>query len=147
MKVILKQDITGVGRKYEVKNVSDGFASNFLFPRKLATVATESELKKIEKEKAKADSERQVMESLMDKNLESLKGVKIILKAKASETGHLFAGIHKTDVANALNNQAKISIPEENLEVPKNIKSVGTYSIPVNFKDKKGEFELVVEGE
>ncbi len=145
MNVILLQDISGVGKRFEVKNVAEGYAANFLFPRKLAAKATSNAIQSIEKNREKARAEMEVKENLIEKNLEALSQKKIVIKAKASEAGHLFAGIHKQDIATALKEQAKIDILLEHLDITANIKSVGVYKIPVKFKNKKTEFELSVE--
>jgi len=86
MKVILKQDIKGVGRKYEIKEISDGYANNFLIPRKLAEFASSEAIKRAEILKSTVDTEREVQEKLAEKQLEMLKEVRVILKKKANIT-------------------------------------------------------------
>lgn len=151
MKVILLKDIGGVGRKGEVKNAAEGYAQNFLLPRKLAIVATAKEIKQLNIEKTKDEEKKKIQEDLLEKNLEALRDKKITIQAKASEAGHLFAGIHKEDIVKALKDQASIEIPEENLDLKENIKSIGSYKIPVVFKNNlpageagRGEFELEI---
>jgi large subunit ribosomal protein L9 len=144
MKVILLQDISGVGRKYDVKNVADGYAVNFLLPKKMAAAATDQVIKSSEKNKAEAEAERQVQENLMEKTLESMAGGKIVIQEKANEAGHLFAKIHKKEVAKAIKEQLHAEIPEEYIELDEHIKSTGTHKIPLNYKGKKVEVELEV---
>ncbi|MEK9185604.1 MAG: 50S ribosomal protein L9 [Patescibacteria group bacterium] len=145
MKVILLKDIGGVGRKGEVKNVAEGYASNFLLPRKLAAVATPAAIERLKIEQLKDEEKRKNQEELLEKNIESLSRVKIVIKAKASEAGHLFAGIHKKEIVEAIKKELGIEIPEDTLKLHENIKSLGSYKIPVEFKNKKGELQLEIE--
>jgi large subunit ribosomal protein L9 len=154
MKVILLKDVAGTGRKYEVKNVAEGYAQNFLLPRKLATIASSAQVKKLESEMLKGKEERRIQEELIQKNLESLKDVKVILKGKANDQGHLFASIHKDEVLAALKEQTHIELPSDALEMHENIKSTGSHKILVKSKNNltdgksaKVEFEVVVEAE
>lgn len=145
MKVILLQDISGVGRKYDVKNVADGYATNFLLPKKLAAVATPQILKDIEKKKVEADEERQVQENLMVQTLVDIDGKKITLIEKVNEEGHLFAQIKQKEISKALREQLHAEVPEEYIALEEHIKSIGEHKIPLKFKDKKVEVELVVK--
>ena len=145
MKVILLKDVAGTGRKYDIKDVADGYAQNFLLPRKLAVIASAQAVKNIEKDKEALDKEREIQENLLEKNFEALSNVKVVIQAKASEAGHLFAGIHKKDILAGLKEQHHIEIPEDYVDLHENIKAVGNYKIPVKFKNKKGEFEVDVE--
>ena len=102
MKVILTKDIPNIGKKYDVKNVSDGYARNFLFPKKLAIVATEKEIKNLEakKEKAKAEAEKD-----LTKNQEiarKLESMEIEVPAKIGKEGNLYASISSAQIAKAL---------------------------------------------
>ncbi len=147
MRVILLKDIAGVGRRGDIKDVAEGYAGNFLLPRKLAIMATEKEIERLKIERLKDEEERKIQENLMEKNIENLKDRPVVIKAKANEAGHLFAGLHKGDILKALKEQTNIEIPEDYIDLSENIKSIGSYRVPVKFKDKKGEFELNIESE
>jgi large subunit ribosomal protein L9 len=138
------QDIGGVGRRYEVKNVAEGYAQNFLLPKKLAVAATNKEIERLKIKRLNDEEDRKVREELLEKNIESLEGKKIVIKAKANESGHLFAAIHKQDILQALKEQMNIEIPEECLDMGENIKSVGIHKIPIKFKEKSREIEVEV---
>lgn len=142
MKVILKQDIKGVGRKYEIKEISDGYANNFLLPKKMAEYASPEAVKKAEILKATNLAEIEIREKLTEKQMEMLKGVKVILKKKASDKGHLFEKIHPTEISEALESQAHIKIEPEFLVLEKPIKEVGEHNIVVQVGKNKGEFTL-----
>ena len=151
MRVILKENIKGVGRKYEVKNVADGYANNFLIPRKLVEYASPEAVKKAEILKATNSAEIEIREKLTEKQIEMLKGVKVILKKKGSEKGHLFEKIHPEEISAALKEQAKIEIDPEFLVIEKPIKEIGEHTVsvqvglPAQSGKNQGEFKLVIE--
>lgn len=147
MKVILKEDIKGIGRKYEIKNVADGYANNFLIPRKLAEYAGPEAIRKAEILRSAIDAEKQIREKLTEKQIEMLKGVKIILKKKGNDKGHLFEKIHPEEISKALKDQAKIEIDSEYLLIEKPIKEIGEHTVIVQVGKNKGEFKVVVEVE
>ena len=144
MKVILKQDIKRVGQKYEIKKVADGYANNFLIPKKLAEFASSEAIKKAEALKAAGETETVVKEKELQEKLEILRGAKIVLKRKANEKGHLFEQVHPEEIATALQEQMKIEIPLELLKIEKPIKEIGEHKISVG---NKGEFTLLIENQ
>jgi large subunit ribosomal protein L9 len=144
MKVIILKDTPKVGRKYEVKNVSDGHALNFLFPRGLAEIANESNLKKIEEMKVMHEASLKIREDLLIKNLNDLSGLRIELNEKANEKGHLFAGIHKPELIREIKKQTGLDIDELHIDLEKPIKEVGEYDIKIKVQDKTASFKLVV---
>jgi large subunit ribosomal protein L9 len=145
MKVILKQDVKGVGRKYDVKNVADGYANNFLLPRKLAEYASPETVKKSQVKKLQEEAEMEIREELTKKQIEMLQSVKIVLQKKASDKGHLFEKIHEAEIAEALKNQAHIDIPAEFIKIEKPIKEIGEHIAVAEIGKNKGEFKVVVE--
>lgn len=145
MKVIFKQDVKGVGKKYEVKDVADGYANNFLIPKKLAEFATPEATKKAEILKSATEAEIEIKEKLTQKQIEMLKGVKVVLQKKANEKGHLFEKIHPNEIVVALKEQAKIEIDSEFLTIEKPIKEVGEHQVSVKIGKNKGEFSLIIE--
>ncbi|OGI84368.1 50S ribosomal protein L9, partial [Candidatus Nomurabacteria bacterium RIFCSPLOWO2_01_FULL_37_49] len=98
MKVIFLHDVPRVGKKYDIKEVNDGYAMNFLLPRKLAQAATPKAVAELEIRKKEVMIEREVQEDLLMKNLEEIKGKTITIKGKANEQGHLFSAIHKKEI-------------------------------------------------
>lgn len=140
MKIILLQDVANVGRKYEVKNVSDGYGRNFLIPRNLAKRATTQAIQEIERLKKQSEQEKQIQQDILEKNIKALDGLKISTKEKANEKGHLFAAIHPEEISKILKKQEHLDIPAEMIELSQPIKEIGEYKIKV--RDK--EFVLVV---
>ncbi len=147
MKIILKENIKGVGKKYEVKNVADGYANNFLIPKKLAEFASQDAIKKAEILKSTIDVEKEIREKLAEKQLEMLKKVKVVLKKKTNDKGHLFEQIHPAEISEALKEQAKIEIDAEYISTENPIKEIGEHIILAQVGKNKGEFALVVETE
>lgn len=144
MKVILKKDISGLGRKYDIKNVSDGYASNYLIPNKLAEYASPEALKKAEIAKAATEGEMKVQENLMMKQIEALKGVKIVLEKKANEKGHLFEKIHPEEIVAALKEQARVEISKESIKISEPIKEIGEHTLTVEVGKSRGEFTISI---
>lgn len=147
MKVILLTDVSKLGRKYEIKEVANGYAANFLFPHKLAEQASESKLKEMEVLKKRHDDEKNIQSELLAKNFESLEKASATVTAKANEQGHLFQGIHKDEIIDALKKDSNIDLHPDMIEVPKAIKAVGEFDIKVVVGDKSGSFKLIVNPE
>lgn len=144
MKVILLKDISGIGRKHDVKDVSDGHARNFLFPRGLAQEANASRLKQVESLRKASEEGQRVQKELLLKNLEALKGVRISLSGKANEQGHLFKGIHKEEIVSALHSGAHVELLPEHLLLEHPIKATGEHVVSVAVDGKQSSFVLVV---
>ena len=145
MKVIFLRDLRNVGRKDEIKEVNDGYAMNFLIPRKLAVLATPKAVAELERSKKEIAIEREVQDDLLMKNLESIKGKIIIIKAKANESGSLFSAIHKKEIVEAAKTQSHADIGEEFLVLEKPIKELGGFDIPISIKGKNSSLKLLVE--
>ncbi len=147
MKVIFLQDVSGVGRKGEVKEVKDGYARNFLIPNKKAEFASPQAVERAKKAEATQEAEKQIQESLARSALEVLDSQKIVLHKKANEKGHLFEQVHLSEISEAVKAQAKVEIEPEFLKTEKPIKEIGLHKIAVLIGKIKGEFELLVEAE
>ncbi len=152
MKVILLKDIPSVGRRFDVKDVADGHALNFLLPQNMAETATEKALARLEKMKATHVETGKVKEDLLFKNIKSLDGVTVTITRPANEKGHLFAGIDAHQIVEAIKDQTQVDVAPEfishekgSLEKP--IKEVGEHKITVSVREKSAVFTLMVNGE
>lgn len=145
MKVILLKDVPKIGKRYETKDVSDGYAANMLIPRGLAIAATSSTVKTIELERAKAEGERKVNEELLLKNLAEIEGKTITMSAKGNEKGHLFAGVHKEELISEIEKQTRLKLNPEHITLEKPIKTAGDHSIEVRGSGKTVKFTLKIE--
>lgn len=129
MKVILLKDIKGVGKKFDVKNVSDGYALNYLFPKKLAIEANKTNLEKLQ---AKNDSEKYKKEQEIKSCMELAKKLdskKIIFCAKAGETGKLFGAITSKEIADEIFKQLNINVDKKKIILDESIKSIGLKTV------------------
>lgn len=145
MKIILLKDVAKVGKKFDVKDISEGYAHNLLIPRGLAIAATPDALKRIDLERARDEGERKIRHELLVKNLTELDGVTITMLEKANEKGHLFAGIHKAEIIPEIQKQTRIQIDAEHMVLDKPIKEVGMHVIEVKVENKSAKFNLYVK--
>ena len=138
MKVILQQDVKGQGKKGQMVEVSEGYARNFLLPRKLAIPATTDAINTMNlKEKArKAEEARQKAEA--EATVEKLKECQVKLTAKAGNGGRLFGAVTTKEISEGLKAQFGIDIPKQKLVLDEPIKAFGSYQV----KAKLG-FEVV----
>ena len=127
MKVILLADVKGTGNKEEIVNVSDGYARNFLVPKKLAVEATPGAAKEIERKKA-AERQRELeRRNEADAKARTLRGKVITVRAKAGAQGRLYGSITGQEVADALNAQYQVNVDKRKIELSETIRSVGDY--------------------
>ncbi len=144
MKVILLQDVRKVGKKFEITEVADGYALNFLIPRRLAEVSNSSNSKRAENIKIKKAATKKVQEDLLVKNLKGLEGITLELKENANEKGSLFKGVNKEEIVAALKSQGHLDLSPEHIQLEKPIKEVGEYTIEAKILDKSSKFKLVI---
>lgn len=131
MKVILLQDVKDLGKRDAIVNVSDGYARNFLFPKKLAVEASEGALKTIADKKSseanKKNMELQAAKDLADK----LNKIEVNIKTKTGDNGRLFGSITNKDIAEIIKSQHKIDIDKKKIVLADNIKATGTYQAEI----------------
>ncbi len=144
MKVILLSDVKGSGKKHEVKDISDGYAMNFLLPNRLAERATPERIKAIEEKRKEQTKEDRIKEDLLEKTFDSLKSVHLEIEAKASDKGSLFKGITVEDIIKELKEQVHVDVPVNIISLDKAIKEVGKYTINVTMGENKTFFKLNV---
>ncbi|SHK56836.1 large subunit ribosomal protein L9 [Clostridium cavendishii DSM 21758] len=144
MKVILLQDVKKMGKKGDVINASDGYARNYLFPRKLAEEATDANLHvlnaKKETERRKKTAEIEAAQKLA----EELKNKEVTIQAKSGENGKLFGAITSKDVAEEITKQYKIEVDKKKL-VMDTIKLAGTYNIELKlYPEVSAKMKVVI---
>ena len=139
MEVILLQDVPKIGRKNDLKQVKEGFGRNFLLKRGLAIEATPQTKTEYEKRLKLNTAENTKNQELKKLVREKLKNIVLVIKAKASEKGHLFEGIKKEIVLKTLARDHKIILDDGDLLLDKPIKLTGETKIPLH-----GGGELVV---
>ena len=129
MKVIFNQDVRGQGEKGEMKEVSDGYARNYLLPRKLASEATPDMINAFKlKEKAKkAQMEREKAQA--EENAKRLEGIQVTISARAGQGGRLFGAITSQEISDALREQHGIEIEKNKIVQSEPIKSFGSFEV------------------
>ena len=129
MKVILQQDVKGQGKKGQLIEASEGYARNYLLPRKLAIAATADAINTMNlKEKARRAEEARQKEAAMAA-AEQLKALLVKIPAKAGTGGRLFGAVTTKEISDALKAQHNVDIPKQKLVLDDPIKSFGTYQV------------------
>lgn len=131
MKVILLDNIKGVGKKDEVINASDGYARNFLFPKKLALEATKDNLVKL---KAKQDSTQHKKDLEKAKAIEianKLKEIVLKIEVKAGDNGKIFGGVTSKEISENLKTQYNIDVDKKKIVLKETIKVLGTVNVDI----------------
>ena len=129
MKVIFNTDVRGQGKKGEMKEVSDGYARNYLLPRKLASEATADALNALKlKEKAKA-SQMAKEKALAEENAKRLSGVVVQISARAGQGGRLFGAVTSQEIADALREQHGIELEKNKIVQAEPIKQFGSFEV------------------
>lgn len=145
MKIILLKDVKKIGKKYEVKDVADGYALNMLIPNGLAIPATSGNVNMVEVRKKKDALETAKTDAELQKALNEVKGIAIEISGKVNDKGHLFAGIHKPEIIEAVKKQKGVNISAEHITLDKPIKEVGDHAVTVKVGDKEAAFKLVIK--
>ncbi|HCY8684810.1 TPA: 50S ribosomal protein L9 [Staphylococcus aureus] len=138
MKVIFTQDVKGKGKKGEVKEVSVGYANNFLLKKNYAVEATPGNLKQLELQKKRAKQERQQEIEDAKALKETLSNIEVEVSAKTGEGGKLFGSVSTKQIAEALKAQHDIKIDKRKMDLPNGIHSLGYTNVPVKL-DKEVE--------
>ena len=132
MKVLLWQDVDKVGNRGEVVDVKDGFARNFLFPRRLASKPTPSMYKQFELEKRKVAKREATLITDARQLAEKLAGIaSVSIEVNTNEEGHLYGGVNPSMIVDALKDQG-VKVEARVIEIAEPIKQVGTYEVSVN---------------
>jgi large subunit ribosomal protein L9 len=147
MKVILNQDVIGLGEEGDIKDVADGYARNFLLPKKLAVPHTKEFLATLEHKRASIDKRKEVKRLEAAGLKERLEAEEIRFSVPAGENGKLFGSVNNNNVAVELEKKG-FQIEKKRIEIPEHtIRSVGTYKIRIRLYDKEeATIKLVVEG-
>ena len=129
MKVIFSTDVRGQGKKGEMKEVSDGYARNYLIPRGLAAEATADNINAMKlKEKAKA-AQIAREKAQAEENAKKLEGVQVLIRARAGSSGKLFGAVTSQEICDALKEQFDIDIEKNKIVQSEPIKTFGSYTV------------------
>ena len=146
MKVILLTDVKGKGKKGQMIEVSDGYARNYMLPRKLAQEATADAVNTM-RMNDKATAERQARERAEAVAIsKQLRELTLVVKAKGGGAGRLFGAVTTNEIADALKKNAGITIDKRKLVLTDNIKNVGTYTVKAKLGyEIVGQFSVKIE--
>lgn len=132
MKVILLSDVKDLGKKDDIVNVSDGYARNFLFPRKWAVEATENAIKENNFRKEMARKREMERRAEAEKVAQSLKNKVVELKAKCGAQGRLYGSITTAEVADAIKAAYAVDVDKRKVEMKESVRALGDYDVTVH---------------
>lgn len=145
MKVILKADIKGVGKKDEVINASDGYARNFLFPKNLAVEANQENMLKLKARQNSAKFQKDQEKEEAMKIADKLSKIQLKIQVKAGENGKIFGGVSSKEIAQELEKQYKIVVDKKKIDLKETIKTLGIQTIEIKlFEGVIGKLKIDV---
>ena len=147
MKVVLLQDVKGKGKKDEIVNVSDGYARNFLFPRKLAAEADAKILNDIKNKEAAKARRIELEKQAARETAEKLQSVLVKITIQSGADGKLYGSVGTKDIAEALASQHGVEIDKRKIVLDSPIKAYGTYTVDVKlYPEIAGKLNVLVCG-
>jgi large subunit ribosomal protein L9 len=148
MEVILREHVDNVGRRGEIVKVADGYARNYLLPRKLALLATAGNKKQIERERVKFDAKELEEQKVAEAVVARLQGVEVVIARKVGETEALYGSVTSADIAEALAAKG-FELDRRKLHLPEPIKKLGEFEVPLKLHREvttKVKVRVVAEG-
>ena len=136
MKVILLQDVKSLGKKGEIVNVSDGYARNFVLPKKLGVEANSSNMNDLKLQKANADKVAQEQLEAAKELAALLEKKEVVLQMKSGEGGRAFGSISSKEIAAAAKTQCGLELDKKKMQLPEAIKALGVYEVSVKLHTK-----------
>ena len=134
MKVIFLDDVRNVGKKFDIKDVSDGYARNFLFPNKLAETATPEAIKKLESMKAAHEKEDKETLAQLEAVARKINETKIEFEVKTDKSGAVFGSVNKESILKALREHKLIGTERIDIDLKYPIKELGEYVVPIDLR-------------
>ena len=136
MKVILLEDVKSLGKKGEIVNVSDGYARNFVLPKKLGVEANSVNMNDLKLQKANADKVAQEQLEAAQELAKVLETKEVVVKMKSGEGGRTFGSISSKELATAAKEQCELELDKKKIQLPEAIKSLGVYEVNVKLHTK-----------
>lgn len=148
MKVILQADIKGVGKKDEIINASDGYARNFLFPKKLAVEANAENMSKLKSKKDSNNFKKAQEKEKAEEIANKLSKILLKIKVKAGTNGKIFGGVSSKEISENLEKQHQIKIDKKKIDLKETIKNLGTFNVDIRlFEGVIGKLKIDVISE
>ena len=130
MKVILLQDVKGLGKAGQVANASDGYARNFLIPKNLVMEATEGNLRQLEKQRAEIEARRAMDKAVAEDLKKKVEAAQpVVIESKAGNGGKLFGAVTSKDIADAFFKEYKIELDKKKIVMKESIKQPGLVEV------------------
>jgi large subunit ribosomal protein L9 len=134
MKIIFLDDVRNVAKKFDVKDVSDGYARNFLFPNKLAEPATPGAMKKLDALKAEHDKNEADLLARLHEVAKKINGTKVEFFVKTDKSGAVFGSVTKESILKALREHELVRTERIDIDLKYPLKELGEYAVPVDLK-------------
>lgn len=131
MKVILLEDVKSLGKKGEIVNISDGYARNYVLPKKLGVEANAVSMNDLKLQKANADKMAQQRLEAAQELAKVLETKEVTLKMKSGEGGRVFGSVSSKEIASAVKTQCGLELDKKKIQLPEAIKALGTYEVSV----------------
>lgn len=145
MKVILLDNIKGVGKKDEIINASDGYARNYLLPKKLAVEANAENMSKLNNKKDANNYKKDVEKKAAEELAKKIKGIMLKIKVKAGENGKIFGGVTSKEISEELKKQYNLDIDKKKVELKETIKTLGSFNVNIKlYEGIIGELKVQV---
>lgn len=136
MKVILLEDVKSLGKKGEIVNVSDGYARNYVLPKKLGVEANTAHMNDLKLQKANADKVAKEQLEAAQELAQELESKEVVLKMKAGEGGRAFGSVSSKEIAAAAKQQCGLELDKKKIQLPDAIKALGVYEVNVKLHTK-----------
>ena len=136
MEVIILKDVKSLGKKGEIVKVNDGYARNFILPKKLGVEKTDKALHELKLQKAAEERRQQEILEEAQNLAKQIEAGNIVLKMKAGEGGRTFGSVSTKEIVGALKEQLKVEIDKKKLQLAEPIRNFGTYHVPVRLHQK-----------
>ena len=145
--LLLREDVSALGRIGEIVRVRQGYARNYLLPRKLAVEATPENVRAMEKKRARVEAEEKDREAQISARIEALGKITLSVVEKADETGTLYGSVGPAAIVRLLA-KAGVTVEEKDIRLEEPIKSVGTHEVPIHvYGEHDAGIQVVVEAE
>lgn len=136
MKVILLEDVKSLGKKGEIVNVSDGYARNYVLPKKLGVEANSANMNDLKLQKANADKVAQEQYEAAQELAKELETKEVVLTMKSGEGGRAFGSISSKEIAAAAKSQCGLELDKKKIQLPEAIKALGAYEVSIKLHPK-----------
>ncbi len=145
MKVILLEDVKALGKKGQIVNINDGYARNFVLPKKLGVEATAKNLNDLKLQNANKEKLAQEALDAAKELAQKLEAGKVVLTIKTGEGGKVFGSVSSKEIATEVKNQMGYEIDKKKIQLKDAIKTLGTHTVPVKLHQKvTAELKVVV---